>query len=212
LGGSICNVGLLALTNCTFGLNAGRGGDAGPHGGLLAASGGSAEGGAIYNGGYLFAVSCTVASNITVGGESDSFPLDRTGGAYGGGICNTGPRCDLGNCIVAQNSGQQASDLSGVFTSQGFNLITVTNGSTGFGALFDLVGNGTNSLNAALAGLQDAGGATRVFPLLADSPALDAGSSFGVTSDQRGTPRPADLPSLPNSGDGSDIGAFERPN
>ena len=40
---------------------------------------------------------------------------------------------------------------------------------------------------------------------------LDAGSSFGLTIDERFAPRPVDLSFVPNApgGDGSDIGAFE---
>ena len=43
-----------------------------------------------------------------------------------------------------------------------------------------------------------------------DSPAIDKGNSFGSTSDQRGSTRPFDDPNTVNTGDGSDIGAFER--
>jgi hypothetical protein len=43
-----------------------------------------------------------------------------------------------------------------------------------------------------------------------DSPVIDAGSAVGLATDQRGLPRPFDFPSLPNAGDGSDIGAVER--
>ena len=44
-----------------------------------------------------------------------------------------------------------------------------------------------------------------------DSPAIDAGHSGGLTTDQRGLPRPIDDPNTPNAegGDGSDIGAYE---
>jgi hypothetical protein len=44
-----------------------------------------------------------------------------------------------------------------------------------------------------------------------DSPAIDAGHSGGITTDQRGLPRPIDDPNTPNAegGDGSDIGAYE---
>jgi hypothetical protein len=41
------------------------------------------------------------------------------------------------------------------------------------------------------------------------SPAIDKGSSFGLTTDQRGLTRPVDNPSITNAGDGADIGAFE---
>lgn len=42
-------------------------------------------------------------------------------------------------------------------------------------------------------------------------PALDAGNSSGLTTDQRGLPRPIDDPNVANAegGDGSDIGAYE---
>jgi hypothetical protein len=47
--------------------------------------------------------------------------------------------------------------------------------------------------------------------LLPDSPAVDAGSSGGLRTDQRGKSRPIDNPAIVNEagGDGSDIGAFE---
>lgn len=38
---------------------------------------------------------------------------------------------------------------------------------------------------------------------------IDAGHSGGLTTDQRGLPHPIDDPSIPNGGDGSDIGAYE---
>ena len=43
----------------------------------------------------------------------------------------------------------------------------------------------------------------------ADSPVIDAGSAFGLATDQRGQPRPFDFPSIANADDGSDIGAIE---
>ncbi|MEO8428094.1 MAG: choice-of-anchor Q domain-containing protein, partial [Verrucomicrobiota bacterium] len=45
--------------------------------------------------------------------------------------------------------------------------------------------------------------------LLTGSPAIDAGISGGPNTDQRGFPRPIDIPSVPNAADGSDIGAYE---
>ena len=41
------------------------------------------------------------------------------------------------------------------------------------------------------------------------SPALDAGSAFGLTTDQRGLCRPFDLPVVSNFDDATDIGAVE---
>jgi hypothetical protein len=57
--------------------------------------------------------------------------------------------------------------------------------------------------------LQDNGGPTPTMAPASGSPAIDAGSAFGLTGDQRGLQRPCDFASLPNAGDGSDIGAVE---
>ena len=43
------------------------------------------------------------------------------------------------------------------------------------------------------------------------SPVIDAGSAFGLTTDQRGLSRPFNFASIANAGDGSDIGAVELP-
>jgi CSLREA domain-containing protein len=58
-------------------------------------------------------------------------------------------------------------------------------------------------------GLQDNGGPTPTIALLATSPALDRGNSFGVFADQRGSLRPVDNPFVTNVADGADIGAYE---
>src|SRR5205085_9751199 len=59
--------------------------------------------------------------------------------------------------------------------------------------------------------LHNNGGATETMMLLINSPALDKGKSFGLTSDQRGLLRTIDSPVFVNasSGDGTDIGAVE---
>jgi hypothetical protein len=53
------------------------------------------------------------------------------------------------------------------------------------------------------------GGFTQTMLPGAGSPALDAGSAFGLTTDQRGFARPSDLLSIANFSDGADIGAVE---
>ena len=60
-----------------------------------------------------------------------------------------------------------------------------------------------------LGALRDNGGPTATMAPAPKSPALDAGSSFGLATDQRGAARPSDFGSIANAGDGSDIGAFE---
>jgi hypothetical protein len=57
--------------------------------------------------------------------------------------------------------------------------------------------------------LRDNGGPTATMAPAAASPAIDAGSAFALTSDQRGAPRPSDFGAIANAGDGSDIGAYE---
>jgi CSLREA domain-containing protein len=122
--------------------------------------------------------------------------------------------------IVSLNmAGQALAEVFGTFTSSGFNLISTTNGSTGFVQPTDRTGNDDFPLLANLDpnGLQDNGGPTQTVALLAGSPAIDQGTSEGLTgsltTDQRGVgfARTFDDPAIPNAsgGDGTDIGAFE---
>lgn len=91
------------------------------------------------------------------------------------------------------------------FSSGGYNLDE--DGSCELGESSDLAG--------VVAGLdpvlKDNGGPTPTHALLPGSIAIDRGNSFGSGVDQRGLPRPSDLPEISNKegGDGSDIGAFE---
>ena len=59
--------------------------------------------------------------------------------------------------------------------------------------------------------LKPNGGPTETHLPLAGSPAIDAGRSVGLTTDQRGSARPSNLTSVPNAagGNGADIGAVE---
>jgi hypothetical protein len=60
-----------------------------------------------------------------------------------------------------------------------------------------------------LQALANNGGPTQTMLPAEGSPALDAGSAFGLTTDQRGLCRPFDLPAVSNFGDATDIGAVE---
>jgi hypothetical protein len=105
------------------------------------------------------------------------------------------------NTIIALNSGV-APDVCGTFTSQGYNLIAVTNGSSGFPGTGDRVGSSGAPLDPKIGPLADNGGPTFTRALLPGSPAIDAGTAIGVLpTDQRGLLRP--------QGPGVDIGAFE---
>ena len=57
--------------------------------------------------------------------------------------------------------------------------------------------------------LQDNGGRSQTMVPAEGSPVIDAGSAFGLTTDQRGLPRLSDFTALANADDGSDIGAVE---
>src|SRR5262249_12867357 len=111
----------------------------------------------------------------------------------------------LGNTIVAGNTTASGGpDVSGVFTSQGNNLIGVTDGSSGWVGS-DLTGTGARPLNPLLAAPGNYGGPPPTQGRRPGGRALDAGSNAlipaGVTTDQRGLSRAVN---------GTvDIGAFE---
>jgi hypothetical protein len=58
--------------------------------------------------------------------------------------------------------------------------------------------------------LGDNGGPTETHALAEGSPAVDQGSCAGLATDQRGYPRPVDIPGVADADDGCDIGAYER--
>jgi hypothetical protein len=108
------------------------------------------------------------------------------------------------NSLVSDPRGG-ADSCSGTYLSGGYNLDE--DGSCEFEAGSDLVGVAAG-LDPVL---KDNGGPTPTHALLDGSIAIDRGSSFGASIDQRGLPRPSDFPAISNKegGDGSDIGAFE---
>ena len=110
------------------------------------------------------------------------------------------------NTIVSDATGGGAN-CGGAPASAGYNLEDGSApGTCGFTQPTDL--HADPMLDANLA---DNGGPTETRALLAGSPAIDAGRSFGASTDQRGEPRPFDLDSIANAtgGDGADVGAFE---
>jgi hypothetical protein len=108
--------------------------------------------------------------------------------------------------IVSSNSAPNIPDVKGVFTSQGYNLIGNASGTIGFTATGD-----QTAIDPLLGPQADNGGPTKTMALRVGSPAIDKGKSFGLTTDQRGSPRPLDDPNIANAsgGDGTDIGAYE---
>jgi PKD repeat protein len=185
-GGALRNEGDLTATNSTF---------CGNSGGV---------GGGIDNlTGTLTLDSCTIAGNSAT--------------SAGGGVFNHGatiippiPAAKLGirNSIVAGNTAASVGpDCLGTFNSLDYNLIQDTNGCV----ITNLTVHNIYNQAPLLGPLADNGGPTMTRALLAGSPAIDQGHSGGLTTDQRGLPRPIDDPNTPNApdGDGSDIGAYE---
>lgn len=181
-GGVYCNL-ALRMTNCTLVGNAsGSGGPAGSGGMFPGVNGQPGYGGGICVGGSTqTVVACTLALN------------------QGGGIA--GSHAQILGCLVAQNTGENP-DAAGELTSLGYNLVSRTNGSTGFNASTDIVGNTNNSVEAKLGELGANGGFGPTLALLPGSRAMDAGGDLEVGFDQRGVPRP--------QARGVDIGAYEH--
>ena len=218
-GAAVSGSGQFTATNSTFSSNtaqAGLGGAAGS--GLGAPSGGpggTALGGALRLAATNFAlISCTISSNTVISGTGGAGGTGGGGGAPGlakGGGLSGFPTGTVKNTIVARNTATGTwMDLDGSLSSLGFNLIGVRPTNTTWSSS-DLLGTSTTPLDPKLSSLQDNGGFTPTMALLPGSPAIDSGSSFGLTTDQRAAPRPFDLSSVTNAsgGDGSDIGAFE---
>ncbi len=148
----------------------------------------------------------TIAGNSAEAEESAGFTI-----VLGANIEEQpGATVVLGGTVVADPLGGAESCARGVvpggtgFSSAGYNLDE--DGSCGLEESSDLA-----SVVAGLEPLADNGGPTPTHALRADSPAVDRATSFGLTTDQRGLPRPSDFPDVSNKegGDGSDIGAFE---
>lgn len=160
-----------------------------------------------FDGGGIYAAK-GIVRNVTV--------ADNAAG-NGGGVFRRGPNSDplkVENTIIAGNSvvpGGAGHDAYGDFLSEGHNLISIVDGSTGLARDDDgsLWGTAAAPLDALLGPLANNGGPTLTHALRPRSPAIDAGNNTGApTTDQRGVARPKD-----GDGDGTrlvDIGAFEK--
>jgi len=201
---------------------AGEGGRGGQGSGAQGSSGAGGAGGAggtaqgagvtFYNGNGTL-TSCTLSANQSLAGSGGAGGAGTTssgaagapGGAASGGLF-AARNAQLQSTIVAGNFAAAYPDVAGAMASGGFNLIGITNGTSGW-TLSDVAGNATLPANPKLGPLQDNGGPTPTLALLVGSPALDAGSDAvlaapaRLTTDQRGQPR--------KSGAHVDSGAFE---
>jgi hypothetical protein len=204
-GGGIYNIGTLSVASSTVAANStgagGKGGDAswttfwfvGYDQGGDGGDGG--DGGGIYSGGIVAIIHNTLVVANAVGARGlygmQGYLLEGTTKIYG-------PSCGR------DGSWGRDPDLSGSFTSQGYNLVGITGNSTGLvnGVNNNLVGTSVAPINPLLGSLTNNGGITMTMALLPGSPALDAGDDTLTGTDQRGFPR--------KSGAHVDIGAFEE--
>jgi hypothetical protein len=214
-GGVHSGAGGASLVNCTITGNVAKGGGGG------SSSGGDAQGGGIVGAGALGGISydmsmesCTVSDNSAL-----AIAINQYASANGGGVVAAGGgNLSIGNTIVASNRVASAGgspsgpDVFGPFVSPGFNLIGITDGSSGWSAEDRQLGTTQTPLKAQLGPLQFNGGPTPTMMPQRNSAAIDNGNSFGISTDQRGLSRPSYIRLSGNPlppGDGSDIGAVE---
>ena len=223
-GGAVRVLGPLTVSDSTFSSNE-TAGDSGGGGAVAAGSApatianstftanhlgfsrccGLGAGGAIVTSGPLQLAGSTISGN-----DAGAALGNLVGGSLFIGATGS---AQIENSIVAGN-GDGGDEIAGEGTvSLRYSLI----GEPPTGPFEDVAGNqiGTNQapLDPGLGGLGNNGGPTVTMAPTPSSPAIDAGSAFGLTTDQRGGPRPVDYTNVASvpGGDGSDIGAVELP-
>ena len=208
--GGIGNYGTLTLTNSTISGNKADGG------------GGSYEylnGGGIYNGGGTLSINNSTISGNTAtkgGGIYNTYGWDDNGGTVyltnitvsgnnGGGIFSDGSSETLRNTIVASNTG---GDISGTIETAGHSLV---GDAASAGGIQNGVDGNIVGVAPLLGPLQNNGGPTITYALLAGSPAINAGNNCVLTENGCGYTHPAlptDQRGFPRFGT-VDIGAYE---
>ncbi|NNM28757.1 MAG: hypothetical protein HKO57_04505, partial [Akkermansiaceae bacterium] len=187
----------------------------------------SAGGGAVYaTGGATHLINSTLSGNTSgnaggdVGGGgllidggttvtvTNTTIIDNVSLSSGGGIRGT---ATVNNTIVAGNNAPSEPDVTGSFTSNGFNFIGEPGTATGFGADKTFASTGTAIGDVLDPVLKNFGGPTLVHRLVLGSPAIDMGGTpdavdenlAPLANDQRG-------PGFPRvQGTSVDIGAYE---
>jgi len=211
-GGGIYNLGMLTInTSILSGNHAFE---------TFACSASTSKGGGIDNVGTAEINNSTLAGNVTNlhnnlqhegGGIVNSGTLSVHNSTVSGNLGGIVGAVTLQNSIVANNVSGGIPNVSGGINCNG----PVT-------SIFSLSSDGTchlngpgdkNNTNPRLGTLGNYGGPTQTIPLLAGSPAIDAGNPSGCTdrlghllrTDQRGLPRPDT-----EDKSGCDMGAYER--
>ena len=183
----------------------------------LSSNSASSNGGGISNGGPILIQDSTLGDNSASGAgggiqSNGTVTIQRStlsgnsAPTGGGGIRNiSGGTLNLGNSLVAGNSGGIGPDIRGDVNSEGYNLIGNASGAIITG---NTTGNQTG-VDPLLGELGDNGGPTETFLPQSGSPAIDKANA--TDADQRGVTRPRDDLRINNAsgGNGSDIGALE---
>jgi CSLREA domain-containing protein len=194
--GQVIHKGTVTVKNSTVSNNGGdkRGGGIRLSNGSLAVLNSTVSGNASdSNGGGIYSQGGTVSlTNTTV---TLNWSAIQGGGIYVGGTLQ------IVNTIIAGNSAKYGpdcfTDFRAAVTSKGHNLLGTKQDCNFELGIGDLLG-----FNPTLGPLQDNGGPTVTYALLAGSAAIDAGdNSFCPPTDQRGVSRPRGL--------ACDIGAYE---
>jgi hypothetical protein len=170
------------------------------------ADGAMAVGGGLYHGGQnggpgLVVTGSTITHNYAT----------ARGGGVGSGGTPTIVRPTIRDSIVSANTvgaGGAGPDLSGntYSMSVSFSLI----GTVDSEVAINQIGPNLIGSDPQLGVLADNGGPSETQKPAATSPVIDAGSAFGLTSDQRGQGRPFDaITANALGGDAADIGAVE---
>lgn len=224
-----------SIVNTTLAANKATGGTGGA-GGLTGTTPAQLPGGAggnVEGAGIGAAVAVSVTSSTVVqneakpglgGPQDDGTTRAAAGTASGAGVKASGT-VTMGNSLVALNvavapatTTPSPQDVTGFFSSRGFNLVGVydANTASGINGATDQVGSAAQPLNPRIdpAGLAANNAAVPSVGLTRQSPALDKGKDLDATgADGRGLTRPFNFDNalFPNAtgGDGSDIGAFE---
>ncbi len=189
----------------------------------------ASDGGGIYlsSNGLLENVTLSGNSAANIGGGLAVGPFEPAGGTYSTTlrsvtIANNTAAVGDGLALIEVNPPQNthvylynsifADTTTSACATVGFNTLQLT--SIHFNLATDqscMLSQPTDmeDTNPQLPALQGDGGTYVHIPSLF-SPALDSGEAGTLPTDQRGLPRPVDLPGIPNTADGADRGAYEH--
>lgn len=156
------------------------------------ASGAASAGGGIHNkpNGVISVVLTTISSNNSNGdgggiynfGDSiyiNASTIANNQSALEGGGLNSQSPLVITNTLIAGNMASSGSDISGMFTSTGFNLIAIDDLN-----IFTPLSNDIENVSPDLGPLQNNGGTTFTHELLSGSAGINAGNPSETINDQ----------------------------